>query len=94
MTTNTVVAPALDCSKLIPDGYRTPIPGAAVPKPDPVTGRHVTLADVMQFADGQSAALDRANGRTSDVISLVDLCSASNASMAKQLQPKPWWHVW
>lgn len=94
MTTRPVIAPALNCSKLIPEAYRKPVPGASVPKPDRVTGRHVTLADVMQFGDGQSAALDRANGRTSDVVSLVDLCSSANEEMAKKLQPKPWWHLW
>lgn len=41
-----------------------------------------------QALDGQTARLDQANGRTSDVITVVDDCDRRNAELLKSIQPK------
>lgn len=45
--------------------------------------------------DAQTGNLDRANGRTADVVSLVDKCDERNAGIIKKLVPdKPFWKIW
>lgn len=46
----------------------------------------------MLFGDAQTGQLDRANGRTSDVIAISDECAAQNKATDAKLNPKPWWH--
>lgn len=45
--------------------------------------------------DAQTDRLDRANGRTSDVIAIADNCQAQQLKTQQQLQPRrPWWKLW
>lgn len=54
----------------------------------------MTVNDALQFGIGQTAQLEKANGRTKDVIQLVDRCDALVEDMAKKLKPKPFWKFW
>lgn len=45
--------------------------------------------------DGQTAKLDLANGRTTDVIAITDACDKRSAEVFEALQPKrKWWKPW
>lgn len=45
--------------------------------------------------DAQTAALDTANGRTSDVVAIVGRCDVHMAAAATALgQTRPWWKLW
>jgi len=44
--------------------------------------------------DGQTARLDRANGRTADIIAMVDACDKRAAEVVEALKPKKsWWRL-
>jgi len=66
----TVTSPPSDCLSYIPDSWREPIPGA--PLPDGVDAR-----TWMQFGVEQSGQLEKANGRTADVLHVVRVCEAN-----------------
>ena len=76
---------ALDCSSLIPQSYRTPVP------PFPLISANATAGEVLIALDGQTTALDQANGRTSDVIAIADGCQERQARLLDALQPHPWY---
>lgn len=44
--------------------------------------------------DGQTTALDRANGRAADLLALADKCQVHQEAVLRALQPKPWWQFW
>jgi hypothetical protein len=52
------------------------------------------VGQLAKFADGQTAKLELANGRTKDVIAIVDACDKRADEVARQLKPKRWWHFW
>lgn len=51
------------------------------------------MGDWIAFADRQTAALEKANGRTADTVAIVKKCEARDAQVAKALKPRPWWKV-
>lgn len=71
----TVTAPPSECMSFIPDSWREPIPGA--PLPDGIDARAW-----MQFGIEQSGQLDKANGRSADILHIVRTCEA-NANKAR-----------
>ena len=85
--TPTILA-ALDCASLIPPSYRSPIPPTRLPPAD------ATAGGLWSALDDQTARLDRANGRTADVVAMADACQAHQSKAAADLKPRPWWKVW
>lgn len=84
-----VILAALKCGPLVPESYRRPVPPAPLLRPD------ATAGDALTALDGQTAALDKANGRTSDVIAIVETCDRRSVEVFTALQPRrPWWNVW
>lgn len=71
----TVLAPPSDCLAYIPDSWREPVPGAALP--DGMDARAW-----MQFGVETEGALGKANGRTGDIIHLMTVCER-NANKAR-----------
>lgn len=47
-----------------------------------------TAGDLAASLDGQTGKLDQANGRTADVIALVEACDARSAEVAAELKPR------
>jgi len=77
---------ALQCAPLIPQSYRRPVQAPDLPPPD------ATAGDVLDMLDGTTAALDQANDRTGDVISIVETCDKRSNEVAQSFAPKkPWW---
>lgn len=72
---------ALDCASIIPPSYRNPVPPAPLPPPD------ATAGDLWSFADGQTTALDEANGRSSDLVALADACEDRQRHVFQELEP-------
>lgn len=70
-----VATPPADCLSYLPDSWREPIPGA--PLPDGIDARAW-----MQFGIEQSGQLDKANGRSADILHIVRTCEA-NANKAR-----------
>jgi hypothetical protein len=89
-TTNPqIVLAAVECAPYIPPEYRKQIIGA---QPLPKGATVGLLADRL---DEQTANLDRSQGRTSDVIGLVDTCDKRNKEILKEAFPdKPWYKFW
>ena len=56
------------CSPLIPPSFRNPVAATPLPAADASAGQ------VLAALDGQTARLDMANGRMSDVIAIVVAC--------------------
>lgn len=53
------------------------------------------MGDLGVKLDTQTNNLDRANGRTSDLVALVDSCDTRNEGIIKKLVPeKPFWKFW
>jgi hypothetical protein len=82
-----IILAALTCGPLIPQSYRKPVPPADLPPPD------ATAGDVYAALDGQTAALDQANGRTADVIAIAEACDKRQAEVMEAVAPKRpgWW---
>lgn len=76
---------ALDCSALIPQSYRAPVP------PTPLPPANATAGDWIVAMDGQTTQLDQANGRASDLVAIADGCQARQQAVLSALNPKPWW---
>lgn len=71
------------CSALIPDSWR-----AAVPAPNLPVGQ--TAGEWAAYADAAVGQLDKANGRTGDVIGIVRACEARDAEAVERIG-RPWW---
>ena len=81
-----IMLAALKCGPLIPQSYRKPVPPADLPPPD------ATAGDLFGALDGQTAALDQANGRTADVIAITEACDKRQAEVMEAVAPKRgWW---
>lgn len=82
-----IILAALKCGPLIPQSYRKPVPPSDLPPPD------ATAGDVYAALDGQTAALDQANGRTADVIAIAEACDKRQAEVMEAVAPKRpgWW---
>lgn len=81
------ILPALRCASLIPQTYRGDLPGVGP------LGPNATVGDLATKLDEQTMNLKRANGRTSDVIAIVDACDQRQAEVAEALKPRPWWKL-
>jgi hypothetical protein len=66
------------CSTLIPTSWHDPVPGAPLP-----AGK--TVGDWVAFGDSQTAQLDKANGRTGDVLDIVARCEARDMAAVKRV---------
>jgi hypothetical protein len=51
------------------------------------------VGDLLAFGDRQTGALDKANGRTADSITIVERCEARDAETVRKLT-RPWWRFW
>ena len=69
------------CSTLIPDSWRTPVPGADLPGGN-------NAADWIAFGDAQTGQLDKANGRTVDALAIIGRCESRDAAAVKKARPK------
>lgn len=84
-----LVLAAIECAPLVPQSYREKLQGVG---PLPQGATIGTLADRL---DEQTSNLDRANGRTSDVIGLIDACDKRNKGIIRELVPeKQWYEIW
>lgn len=80
---------AIDCTKFLAP-LKPRVRGA--PRPAE-TGLRVGQA--LDFADAQTAQLDRANDRGDMAIEIAGVCQAEQARILQALRPaKPWWKVW
>lgn len=76
-----IVASASACSALLPEAWRTPVPGAPLPQGE-------TVGDWIQFGDAQTGQLDKANDRTLSAIGIVERCEARDAEAVKRARRK------
>lgn len=81
MSTPALLA-ALKCSDNIPESYKTAVPGVSPLQVGAVVG---TMGVKL---DGQTANLERANGRTADVIAITEACDKRQAEVMKALKHK------
>lgn len=65
------------CASLLPDTWRTPVPGAPLPEGS-------TVADWISFADQQTGQLDKANDRLLAAIGVVERCEARDREAVKR----------
>lgn len=79
-----IVDLATACSTMIPSSHRLPVPGAELPAGDLSAGR------LAVFADAQTGQLDKANGRTADVLEIVERCESRDRAMMRRLQAPIW----
>ena len=80
---------AVKCGTYIPETYRKPVEGVTP------LAKGSTVGDLGVKLDTQTNNLDRANGRTGDLVALVDSCDTRNEGIIKKLVPeKPFWKFW
>lgn len=74
---------------MIPPSYRRPVPATRLPE------ANATAGSLWSSLDDQTSRLDRANGRTGDVIAMADACQVHQAAVLAAISPKrPWWKFW
>ena len=84
-----LILAALDCSSVIPPSYRRPVQATPLPPAD------ATAGGLWSALDDQTSRLDRANGRTGDVIAMADSCQAHQSKVMAALSPRrAWWRIW
>lgn len=76
-----IAATRAACSSLLPDEWRSGVPGAPLPEGN-------TVGDWIAFGDAQTAQLDKANGRTADAIGIVERCEARDRAAVETWRPK------
>lgn len=81
-----IVATPSACASLLPEAWRTPVPGAALP----IEGE--TVGDWIAFADAQTGQLDKANDRTLSSIAIVERCEQLNRDAIASAR-RPWWKI-
>lgn len=81
-----ISAPPSACSGLLPQEWRTPVPGAPLPASD-------SSADWVSFGDAQTAQLDKANDRTLSSIGIVERCEERDRQAIERAR-RPWWKFW
>lgn len=86
ITAPVTVSSVADCSRLVPKGWKDGVPSAEPPTAD-------TAANWVAFGAAQTGQLDKANGRTTDTIGIVETCEAMKAEAAKAAR-RPWWRFW
>lgn len=80
-----IVATPSACASLLPEAWRTPVPGA----PLPLEG---TAGDWIAFGDAQTGQLDKANDRTLSSIAIVERCEQLNREAVASVR-RPWWKI-
>lgn len=80
-----IVANPRACSELVPQAWRTPVPGAPLPDGDEV-------ADWMVFGEKQTGQLEVANDRGAAVIHIFSTCEAQDAAAVARAR-RPWWQI-
>jgi hypothetical protein len=81
-----IVANPRACSDLVPQAWRTPVPGAPLPDGEEV-------ADWIVFGEKQTGQLEIANDRGAAVIHIVSTCEAQDAAALNRTR-RPWWRIW
>lgn len=78
----TIIASPSDCSSLIPDAWRKPVPAAPLPaeKADPLD----QLKEWIGFGVAQSGQLEIANGRAADTLAIIQRCEARDRAAVKR----------
>lgn len=71
----TVMTPPVECSQFIPDSWKQPVAAAPLP-----SGRD--LPAWVTFGIEQSGQLEKSNGRTADILHIVQQCE-KNANRAR-----------
>ena len=66
----TVTTPPADCAAFIPDAWRKPVAGYPLPPVDELDSPQAWQV----FGVGQSGQLEKANGRTADVLHIFSEC--------------------
>lgn len=83
------VVAAFPCSDLVPLSHRQPVPGASYLPDD------ATLGDLGAALLTERAGRVIANGRTADVVAIVEACDRRAERVAQALKPaRPWWRLW
>lgn len=77
---------ASDCSSLVPAEWRRGVDSADLPEGS-------TVGDWIAFGDRQTGQLDKANGRTTDALTIVEGCEKRDRQTVERLN-KPWWRFW
>lgn len=81
-----IVATPSACASLLPEAWREPVPGAALP----IEGN--TVGDWIAFSDAQTGQLDKANDRTLSSIAIVERCEQLNRDAVASAK-RPWWKI-
>jgi len=76
-----IASTPLACTSLIPDLWRTPVPGTPLPEGS-------TVADWTSFADKQTGQLDKANDRTLSTIGIIESCEARDREAVNRSKRK------
>jgi hypothetical protein len=80
-----IIAAPPACSALVPEAWRTPVPGAPLPDGDEV-------GDWVVFGEAQTGRLEVANERTGAVIHITTTCEAQHAAAINRAR-RPWWRI-
>lgn len=80
-----IVASQNACASLLPEAWRVPVPGAALPLND-------LVGDWIAFSDAQTGQLDKANDRTASSIEIVEKCEAAQREALISAR-RPWWKI-
>lgn len=80
-----IVATPSACASLLPEEWRQPVMGAALPL-DMMVGSWVA------FSDAQTAQLDKANDRGAATIYVIERCEQLHRDAIAQAK-RPWWKI-
>lgn len=92
-----IIADKAPCSSLVPEDWRngvagTPAPPEVVLPPVGHPGAIQAYAELarewMKFGVGQTGQLQKANGRTSDAIGIIERCEARDRAAIERARPK------
>ncbi len=73
----TVLSTPNSCVTLIPETWRGGVPGVVLPAND-------TIGEWIVFGEGQTGKLEQANGRTRDVIEIVERCEKRDSEAVRK----------
>lgn len=76
---------ALHCAPDLPASYRTPVKPPSLLPPD------ATAGDLGHALRDMAADLDTANGKSADLVGMIDSCNARIDETVAKLNPPPWW---
>ena len=73
-----IVTTRIACSVLIPGEWKKPIEGAPLP------GENAAIADWIAALFAQTGQLEKANGRVTDTIGIIERCEARDAKTPRR----------